>query len=90
MKTILILSNDSAYTYDLRKEIIKRLLQYYKVYVAVPDGNKINLLKEMGCTWINVNLDKNGKNPFHDFRLIQNYKKIINKYIFIKKKINNN
>lgn len=77
MKTVLILSNDSAYTYDLRKEIIKKLLQYYKVYVAVPDGNKIDLLKKMGCNWINVKLDKNGKNPFHDFRLIQNYKKII-------------
>lgn len=80
MKKVLILSNDHAYTYDLRKEIIEELLKKYEVCVVVPYGEKVQLLEKMGCKHISVELEKRGTNPFHDLKLIKNYKAIMKTY----------
>lgn len=77
LKTILVLSNDSAYTYDLRKETLEELLRSYEVYVAVPAGEKLDLLKAMGCRHIPVSLEKKGTNPLHDLRLFREYNRIM-------------
>lgn len=80
MKKIIILSNHHEYTYNFRKEIIQELInQNYKVYIVLPQGEKINKLKEMGCSFIDISLDRRGKNPFADFKLLINYNKIIKK-----------
>ena len=78
MKKIVILSNHHAYTYNFRKEIIQRLIdEKYKVYVVLPYGEKVELLKEMGCEYIDLPLDRRGKNPITDLNLLLNYHKII-------------
>jgi glycosyltransferase involved in cell wall biosynthesis len=78
MKKIVILSNHHAYTYNFRKEIIQRLIdEHYKVYVVLPYGEKVELLKEMGCEFIDLPLDRRGMNPITDFKLLKNYHKII-------------
>lgn len=74
---ILILSNDSSYTYDLRKEIIEEALKKYDVYIAEPNGVKTKNLEEMGCKNIAVDLNKRGKNPFQDYKLLRQYIHII-------------
>lgn len=79
MKKVLILSNDHAYTYDLRKEIIEELLKKYEVYVVVPYGEKVELLKKIGCKHINVKLEKRGTNPLQDAKLFFEYKRIMKK-----------
>jgi glycosyltransferase involved in cell wall biosynthesis len=80
MKKVLILSNHHAYTYNFRKEIIQRLIyENYKVYIVVPYGEKVELLKEMGCEFIDLPLDRRGMNPITDFKLLLNYNKIIKK-----------
>lgn len=80
MKKIIILSNHHSYTYNFRKEIIERLIdENYKVYVVLPYGEKVELLKEMGCEFIDLPLDRRGMNPFVDFKLIIKYYKIISK-----------
>lgn len=80
MKKVLILSNHHAYTYNFRKEIIQRLIdEDYKVYVVLPYGEKVELLKEMGCEFIDLPLDRRGMNPFTDFKLLAGYYKIVNK-----------
>lgn len=79
-KKIMILSNDHSYTYNLRKEIIKSLLDKdYDVYVVMPYGEKVELLKEMGCKFIDVPFNGRGKNIVEELRLIHAYNKIIKK-----------
>lgn len=80
MKKVLILSNDHAYTYDLRKEIIEELLKNYEVCIAVPYGEKMALLEEMGCKHAQVELEKRGTNPLADFKLFRSYLSIMKSY----------
>lgn len=78
MKKLVILSNHHAYTYNFRKEIIQKFInENYKVYIVVPYGDKIELLKDMGCECINLPLNRRGMNPLTDFRLLMNYYKIL-------------
>ncbi|MEQ6389254.1 glycosyltransferase family 4 protein [Bacillaceae bacterium S4-13-58] len=78
MKKVVILSNHHAYTYNFRKEIIQRLIdEDYTVYVVLPYGEKVELLKEMGCKFIDLPLDRRGMNPITDLKLLLGYYKII-------------
>src|SRR5699024_12607903 len=78
MKKILILSNHHTYTYNFRKEIIQELLDNnYKVFIVLPYGKKVDKLIEMGCEFIQINLDRRGMNPIKYLRLLRDYYKII-------------
>ncbi|SDX26867.1 glycosyltransferase family 4 protein [Paenibacillus sp. CF384] len=78
MKQVLILSNHHAYTYNFRKETIKRLIdEKYNVYIVLPYGEKVELLKEMGCKFIDLPLDRRGMNPLTDLKLLIRYYKTI-------------
>jgi len=78
MKKVVILTNHDAYTYNFRKEIIKSLIDNgYKVYIVLPYGEKVELLKKMGCEFIDIPLDRRGTNPFTDFKLLFRYRKLL-------------
>lgn len=80
MKKIVILSNHHSYTYNFRKEIIRKLIDdNYKVYIVLPYGEKVELLKEMGCEFIDLPLDRRGINPITDLKLLLSYYKILKK-----------
>lgn len=76
----MILSNHHAYTYNFRKEIIQKLIaEKYEVYIICPYGEKVEYLKEMGCKFIDVPLDRRGTNPITDFNLLVRYNNLIKK-----------
>lgn len=78
MKQILILSNHHAYTYNFRKEVIQSLLnEGHKVCIVAPYGEKIELLKEMGCEYLELSLDRRGINLKNDIQLMYGYHKIV-------------
>ncbi len=79
MRTIAIISNEHSWTYNLRKEIIEALLlQGDKIILIVPYGEKIELLKQMGCEYYDVPMfSRRGKNPFVELRLIIEYKSLL-------------
>lgn len=79
MGTIAIISNEHSWTYNLRKEIIEALLsQGNKVVLIVPYGDKIELLKQMGCEYYDVPMfSRRGKNPVQELRLIIEYRKLL-------------
>lgn len=78
MKTVLLLSNHHLYTYNLRKEVIQGLIDLgYRVVVALPYGEKVELLKEMGCEFIDVPLDRRGTSVVGDLKTLVFYLKII-------------
>lgn len=78
MKTVLILSNHHLYTYNLRKELIEEFInQKYRVVVALPYGEKVELLKKMGCEFQDVPLNRRGTNPLADLKLLIHYIRVI-------------
>lgn len=79
MKKILILANNDVGLYKFRKELIQELLKENEVYISLPDGALIDLLKKMGCKFINTDVDRRGVNPFKDLKLINEYRKILKK-----------
>ena len=77
-KRVVILSNHHSYTYNFRKEIIQELLDRgCEVCVVLPYGEKVEDLKKMGCKFIDVPLDRRGKNPFKELQLFIRYLSIL-------------
>lgn len=80
MKKILILCNSDSGLYNFRKELLEELIkENYEVYVSVPIRNRESQLTDMGCKVIDTSIDRRGKNPLADIRLIGTYLKIIKK-----------
>lgn len=78
MSKILILSNHPSWTYNLRGEIIKSLVEEgYDVTVVVGYGDEIELLKMIGCAHIDVPFNRHGKNPLNEWKLFNSYRKAI-------------
>ena len=77
-KKVLILSNHHSYTYNFRKEIIKRLIdEGYEVHITLPYGEKVKLLEEMGCIYTESPLDRRGMNLGNNFKFINSFKKSV-------------
>lgn len=85
---ILILANNDVGLYKFRKELIQELLcpgsiddgrsgNGAEVYIALPDGEFVQPLEQMGCHFIETPIDRRGMNPFKDLRLFRQYRKII-------------
>lgn len=78
MKKILIMVNRDFVLYNFRIELVERLLQEnYKVYICLPYGEKVDKMIAMGCKFVPVEIDKRGKNPFRDLKLIRSYRTIL-------------
>lgn len=78
MSKILILSNDTTYTYNLRNEVIESLVQSgYEVVVASKFLLLQEELKALGCRLIDVPTDRHGKNPLSDLSLLRKFRKIV-------------
>jgi glycosyltransferase involved in cell wall biosynthesis len=78
MNKILIISNDSDYTYKFRKEIIIELLKNnYNVTVITNFSDNVENIEKLGITLIESKIDRRGFNPFRDLHLLLFYKKQI-------------
>ena len=78
MKKILFLVNHDVVIYNFRKELVQRLIQEgNEVIVSSPYGERIDLLKQMGCKYIEADIDRHGKNALKELKLISYYKKLI-------------
>lgn len=79
-KKILIIGNHDFSIYNFRKELIQALQkENYEVHIMLPYGEKVELLKNMGCIFHNVKMERRGKNPIQEGLLIDTYYKIIKK-----------
>ncbi|MDY3706235.1 glycosyltransferase family 4 protein [Vagococcus lutrae] len=77
-KKILILVNHDLVIYNFRKELVEKLIsEGYEVYVSSPNGKRIPELVDMGCKFIETNLNRHGKRPVEEIKLINFYKKMI-------------
>lgn len=79
-KTVLVLANNDVGLYIFRKALLKRFLDDgHKVVIALPDGECIEPMVDMGCEFIETPIERRGMNPIRDIKLYKLYKKIIKK-----------
>ena len=77
---IFIAANDSYGLYIFRRDLIKRLIDDgHEVYAALPDGECTERIKELGCRFIEVPVDRRGISPKNDLGLLLTYIKLLRK-----------
>ena len=75
---ILILSNDSSYTYNLRDVLLERFVnEGFEVVVCCECLNYKQNLLDLGVKLIDVKFSRHSINPFSNIALLKQYKKII-------------
>lgn len=78
MKKVLMLGNHEIVIYNFRKELVERMIKEgYEVYVALPYGPKVELLKEMGCKFVDTPINRRNTNPLEDIKVLFKYLKIL-------------
>ena len=79
-KTIIVLSNVSYGLILFRKELLEELAKKYRVIVVASAAGREDEFSAIHCNFINVEIDRHGKNPFADMKLMKAYLKIIYKF----------
>ena len=75
---VMILANDTTYTYNLRNEIIERLASDgHEVVVASQPLLLQNELKSLGCRLVNIETNRHGTNPLSDFGLLMKFRQVL-------------
>ena len=80
IKRILILANNDGGLYHFRKELLEEFVQKgHMVYCALPFGENIANIIDIGCECIDVKISRRGTNPIEDFKLFLKFIKLIRK-----------
>lgn len=75
---ILVIANFDVGLFKFRKELLQKMLDDGNdVYISLPNGNLVSALVDMGCKFIDTDVDRRGINPVKDFRLLLTYWKMI-------------
>lgn len=75
---ILVLANFGLGLFNFRKELLEELIkQGNKVYITLPNDEYVSKLIQLGCTFIESNVDRRGTNPLKDIKLLLQYIRII-------------
>ena len=71
---VLILVNLDLTIYKFRFELVERLIKDgYEVYISSPYGEFIDEFTAIGCHFIDTQIERHGKNPIQDFKLMKKY-----------------
>ena len=77
-KRILFLVNHHVVIFNFRRELVECLLEHgYEVYISSPYGHRIDDLMEMGCKYIETEIDRRGTSLLSDIKLITQYVKLL-------------
>ena len=75
---IMILANSDTGLYKFRRELLEELVRNHQVTICLPDGEYIQSMVDMGCRFVPCDyLERRGKNPFKEQKLLSFYKKSI-------------
>lgn len=77
---IFLITNHSFMLYKFRKELIQKLLQKHQVTLVMPAREYTDEFKEMGCSIIDIDVDRRGLNPLKDLHLLHQYKQLLRQY----------
>ncbi len=76
---VLILANFDVGLYQFRRELIEALLKENKVTISLPNGELVQPLVDMGCSFVDTPVDRRGVNPVRDFSLLLRYFKLLHR-----------
>ena len=77
-KRVLFLVNHDVVIYNFRLEIVERLLaEGYEVHISSPYGERIDDLVALGANFHEIEVERHGMNPIHEYKLLRTYKKLI-------------
>ena len=77
---VLILANSAPGLLSFRQEVVQALLRNNcKVVVSVPNDSACKEIEQMGCNVIPTIIERHGKNPLKDIRLMRFYQQLIDK-----------
>ncbi len=80
-KKILIIANADGGLYHFRKELLEAFIKKsYKVYCALPFGEKTDLIKDLGCLCIDTKVSRRGTNPVEDIKLFFAYLRVLKNF----------
>lgn len=66
---IVIVSPKNRTAYNFRGELIKRIVSYgHEVIVTGPNRENVEKIEELGASFAEILIDKNGINPFNDLK----------------------
>ena len=74
---VMILANNDVGLYQFRKELIEELLKEHEVVISLPYGDFVKPLEDIGCKFIDTQVDRRGINPIKDLKLFFTYQKIL-------------
>ncbi len=76
--TILILVNKQTTIVNFRLEVVAALVKVgYRVFVSVPDGDRVKEIEAVGATVLITPMDKDSTDPIRDFKLMLTYRRLI-------------
>ena len=80
MNKAIILINDTTYAFNLRDALIEKLIsEHFQVKIVGQLLKHQDELKRMGASLVGVETERHGKNPLSDFRLFNEYLKILSR-----------
>jgi len=74
---ILIAINHSYMLWQMRKELIQRLLDYGEVVISTPFVGHEDDFEKMGCRCVEADFDRHGTNPLQELKLLAYYRRLI-------------
>lgn len=77
MGKILICDSNENNLFSFRKSLILKLLEKNEIYISVPYTKRAEFFEKQGCILINTKIDRRGKNPFTDLKLLMKYRNLI-------------
>ena len=74
---VLMTVNASWNIWNFRKPIVQALLEGgHQVTVLAPSDDYVDHLKQLGCTFIPLEMNIKGLNPFYEWKLLRQFKHI--------------
>lgn len=77
MKKILLIVNDCSTIINFRAELLMELVKTNTVFVVVPNNKRNKEILDIGCSIVNVEVQRKGKNPIKDFRYYLELKRVL-------------
>lgn len=74
---VLILANNDLGLYKFRREVIEALLKENEVFICLPNGEYVEKLVDIGCKYLECDINRHGMNPLQDLKLIRRYSGVI-------------
>lgn len=80
MRKVLFLVNHDVVIYNFRCELVEELIKSgNEVVISCPYGERIDDLVKLGAKHVDISIDRHGTNPLKDFKLIKEYRKLMEK-----------